>query len=89
MWVQSLGQEDPMEGVMATHDNILAWRIPRTEETGRLQSIGSQSLTQLKQLSMQYTFQYRMRKEFWSWMGVMTSQCEHVCKAPELYLKLV
>ena len=89
MWVQSLDGEDPLEEGLATHSSILVWRIPWTEEPGRLQSIGSQSLTQLKQLSMQYTFQYGMRKEFWSWMGVMTSQCEHVCKAPELYLKLV
>ena len=42
MWVQSLGQEDPLEKGMATHSSILAWRIPRTEEPGGLQSIGSQ-----------------------------------------------
>ena len=36
MWVQSLGQEDPPEKEMATHSSILAWRIPRTEEAGRL-----------------------------------------------------
>ena len=42
--VQSLGQEDPLEKEMATHSSILAWRIPRTEETGGLQSIGSQGL---------------------------------------------
>ena len=40
--VQSLGQEDPLEEGMATHSNILAWRIPWTEEPGRLQSTGSQ-----------------------------------------------
>ena len=39
--VQSLGQEDPLEG-MATHSSILAWRIPWTEEPVRLQSMGSQ-----------------------------------------------
>ena len=39
-WFQSLGQEDPLEKVMATHSNILAWRIPPTEEPGGLQSIG-------------------------------------------------
>ena len=33
------GQEDPLEEGMATHSNILAWRIPRTEEPGRLQSM--------------------------------------------------
>ena len=39
--VQSLGWEDPLEKGMATHSSILAWRIPRTEEPGRLQSMGS------------------------------------------------
>ena len=38
--VQSLGREDPLEKGMATHFSILAWRIPWTEEFGRLQSIG-------------------------------------------------
>ena len=41
-WVQSQGQEDPPEEEMATHSNILAWRIPWSEEPGRLQSMGSQ-----------------------------------------------
>ena len=41
-WIQSLGQEDPLEGEMATHPSILAWEIPWTEEPGRLQSTGSQ-----------------------------------------------
>ena len=41
-WVQSLSQEDPLERGMATHSSILAWRIPWTEEPGRLQSMGSQ-----------------------------------------------
>ena len=36
MWVQSLGQEDPLEKGMATHSSILAWRISWTEEPGRL-----------------------------------------------------
>ena len=36
IWVRSLGQEDPLEKVMATHSSILAWRIPRTEEPDRL-----------------------------------------------------
>ena len=40
--VPSLGQEDPLEKGMATHSSILAWRIPWTEEPGRLPSIGSQ-----------------------------------------------
>ena len=40
-WVQSLGREDPLEKEMATHSNILAWKIPWTEEPGGLQSMGS------------------------------------------------
>ena len=38
-WVQPLGQEDPLEEEMATHSNILAWKIPQTEEPGTLQSM--------------------------------------------------
>ena len=40
--VQSLGGEDGLEKEMATHSSILAWKIPRTEEPGRLQSMGLQ-----------------------------------------------
>ena len=40
--IWSLGQEDPLEKGMATHSSILAWKVPWTEEPGRLQSIGSQ-----------------------------------------------
>ena len=40
--VRSLGQEDPMENEMASHSSILAWKIPGTEDPGRLQSMGSQ-----------------------------------------------
>ena len=45
MWetrVQSPGQEDPLEKEMATHSSTLVWKIPRTEEPGRLQSMGLQ-----------------------------------------------
>ena len=41
-WVRSLGWEDLVEKEMATHSSILAWKIPWTEEPGRLQSMGSQ-----------------------------------------------
>ena len=42
--IQSLGQENPLEKGMATHSSILAWRIPWTEEPGRLQFMGSQRI---------------------------------------------
>ena len=41
-WVQSLGQEDPLEEGIATHSSVLAWRIPWKEEPGGLQSVGLQ-----------------------------------------------
>ena len=41
-WVQSLGREDPLEKEMAIHSSTIAWKIPWTEEPGRLQSKGSQ-----------------------------------------------
>ena len=51
MWVQSLGWEDPLEeGTTAL--SILAWRLPWTEEPGKLQSVALQSCTQLKRLGM-------------------------------------
>ena len=40
-WIQPLGQEDPLEKEMATHSSVLAWRIPGTEESGGLPSVGS------------------------------------------------
>ena len=43
-WVRSLGWEDPLEKEMATHSSTLAWKIPWTEEPGRLQSMGSQGV---------------------------------------------
>ena len=45
--VQSLGPEDPLEKELAIHSSILAWRVPWTEEPAGLQSMGSQSQTQL------------------------------------------
>ena len=43
-WVQSLGWEDPLEKGMATHSNVLVWRIPWTEEPGKLQLVGCKEL---------------------------------------------
>ena len=43
-WVRSLGWEDPLEKEMAIHSRIIAWKIPWTEEPGRLQPMGSQGV---------------------------------------------
>ena len=45
--VQSLGWEDPLEKGMTTHSNVLAWRIPWTQEPGRLWSMGSQRVSDM------------------------------------------
>ena len=52
MWVQSLGQEDPLEKEMAAHSSVLAWEISWTEELGRLQSIELQRVDTTEQLSL-------------------------------------
>ena len=48
MRIRSLGWEDPLEEGTATHSSVLAWRIPRTEEPRRLQSLGLQTGTHMK-----------------------------------------
>jgi len=50
--IQSLGQEDPLEKQMTIHSSILVWRIPRTEESGHLQSLGLKELDMTKQLTL-------------------------------------
>ena len=62
-WVRSLGQEDPLEKEMATRSSTLAWKIPWTEEPGRLQSTGWQRVrhgwaTSLSLLCTQYSCYY-------------------------------
>ena len=52
MQIRSLGREDSLEQEMAIHSSILAWRIPWTEETGRLQSMGSHRVTTTERLSV-------------------------------------
>ena len=47
-WVQSLGQEDPLEKEIATHSSTLAWKIPWSEELDRLQSMGRKELDTTK-----------------------------------------
>ena len=56
--VWSLGREDPLDKEMATHSSILAWRIPWTEEPGRLQSMWSQSQTRLSNFTSLYLYKF-------------------------------
>ena len=55
-WVQSLDREDPLEKEMATHSSTLAWRIPWTEDLGRLQSTGRKELDTTEQLHFHLSF---------------------------------
>ena len=61
-WVQSLGREDPLEKEMATHSNVLAWKILWTEEPGRLQSMGLQSQARLSDVTFTFHF-HALEKE--------------------------
>ena len=54
--VQYLGLEDSLEKEIATHSNILAWRIPRTEEPGQLQSMGHTELGKTEHCMQEYFF---------------------------------
>ena len=61
-WLRSLGREDPLEDGMATHSSILAWRIPWTEDTGRLQSTGSQRVRHdLSDLARMHTIPHSIK----------------------------
>ena len=61
-WVPSLGREDPLEKEMATHSSTIAWKIPWTEEPGRLQSMGSQRIGHNRATSLSFPFLSRRRE---------------------------
>ena len=70
--VRSLGQEDPLEKEMATHSSILAWEIPRTEEPGGLQSMGSRlkeenNIPFLKEITWRHTLSSSQHCETGMW----------------------
>ena len=58
MQIRYLGQKYPQEEGMATHSNILAWKIPWTEEPDWLQSLGSQSQTQLNKWALMHPAEF-------------------------------
>ena len=70
-WVWSLGWKDPLEKEIATHSSILIWRIPRAEEPDRLQFLGLQSWTWLRNFIISGVHQAPLsmgfsRKEYWN-----------------------
>ena len=82
MEVQSLSQEDPLEEGMAIHSSILAWRIPWTEELGRLQSMGWQSRTQLSNSTTSVTW------KAWSVSGPSSFPTTNILGASALELRV-
>ena len=67
--VRSLGREDPLEKEMATHTSILAWKIPWTEDPGRLQLMGSQTVRHDWATSLHFRKKWKNRKEgFWEFV---------------------
>ena len=88
-WVRSLSQEDPLEKDMATPCSILAWRIPQTEEPGRLQSMGSQRVrhdwaTNTQSLGNVLHFKCRKLRGSWASMLVLAHQLD--CQGPMFFL---
>ena len=63
--VQYLGWEDPLEEGMATHSSILAWRIPRTEEPGGLQSMGLQRVRYNLATNTFTLYMYQVHSRCW------------------------
>ena len=84
--VQSLGWEDPVEEEMTTLSSILAWRIPRTEEPGWLQSMGTQSQAQLNWLSTQYIYIYVYTHTYRT--KHRTEITHSIFQCPRLHIKL-
>jgi len=81
IWVWSLVWEDPLEKGMATHSSILAWRIPQTEEPGRLQSIGSQRVRHdWVTFTFTFTFHYITKDVLYIYVCVCVCVC--VCERP-------
>ena len=82
-WVRSLGQEDPLEKGMAPHSSVLAWRIPRTEEAGRRQSMESQ---RVGHDWVTNTFTLYSREEIKHWGKGWKQGCKNVPEISVPYL---
>ena len=85
-----LGQEDPLEKKMATHSNILAWRIPWTKEPGRLQTVGSQESDMAEGLSTAHISDIWYLSFLWLISLSMTiSGCIHIAAKGSDYFFMI
>ena len=87
MRVQSLGWEDPMEKEMVTYSSIFAWEIPQTEEPGRLQSLGSQSVQHDWTRTHYYSFSSPLEDYWGSSQGVSPTSKKPGMLAGSLFTK--
>ena len=79
------GSEDPLEKEMATHSSILAWRIPRTEEPGRLQTLGSQNVKHdLVAKQQKQIFDFFPSVDHQGWFRVLLSSRDPGCSGEGL-----
>ena len=74
-----LGQEDPLKKEIVTHSSILAWKIPRTEEPSRLQSMGSQRVRHAWTYTHTYTHTTYKYYLFWYFSSVQSLSCPSLC----------
>ena len=86
-WVQSLGQEDPLEKEMATHFSTLAWRIPWTEEPGRLYIVQRVSKSWIQQLLTQHQSLEVCKSDFFQICCIL--QVRTKVKMVSLFFKLL
>ena len=86
-WVQSLGQEDPLEKGMATHSSILAWRIPWTEEPGELASMGSQESDTAYRLNHHHHHSYSETQDMHLRYGTLGRRMSKWRKSPPIISK--
>ena len=92
MWetqVRSLGQEDPLEKEMATYSSILAWRIQWTEESGRLQSTGSQRVRHDWETSLSLSLYGPADYAKWLWNSYCTQRNKGTKSMPDFFLLIL
>ena len=79
-WIWSLGQEDPLEEETTTHSNTLAWRIPWTEESGGLQFVGLQRVSEWASNFHYYRLYIQWNAwEIFKWKFLLFKLCACVC----------
>ena len=85
-WVRSLGWEDPLEKEVATHSSIPAWKIPWTEEPGRLQSVHGVAKSRTRLSNFTFTFTFTLTTLLSSNSFILVVSFEYLQKFTKAYL---